>query len=70
MCSLSQSFRLRVRRHGGAESGDRLCAVRADVVAAEAQLLDLADCAHAQRIAQYDGALVAQVVPADQNFGH
>ena len=38
-------------------------------LSAEAQLLDLADCAHAQRIAQYDGALVAQVVPADQNFG-
>ena len=40
------------------------------MVEREVQLLHLADRALAQRVAEDGGALVAQAVPADQNFGH
>ena len=54
----------------GAKGGNRLCAVRTDLIALEAQLLHLADRALTQRITEGDGALVSQLVMVDQNFGH
>ena len=53
----------------GAQGGDRLGAVRADLVGAEVELLHLAHRALAYGVAQAGRALVAQLVPADQNFG-
>ena len=60
----------RQRRYDGCHSCHSLCSLWADVVAAEVQFLHLGDRALAQRVAQDGGAPVAQLVEADQNFGH
>ena len=65
----TKSKHLRQRPADGAKGGNRLCTVRADFIALQAQLLHLADRALAKSVAQGDGTRIAEVIPADQNFG-